>query len=125
MINNCTDAILPEVEYTLKPIQERFVSKGAKMESLSEDTMLKTTDREIKKSKTTPDQSGRPYARHDRLKNKQAIKGKSAEEIWAALKAKVQDFLACWSLRVITAATLIKISDFTDAALYCNEFKLS
>lgn len=56
-------------------------------------------------------------------KNKQLVEGKSAPEIWKALKDKYQDVSSMSQMEVIRKASLIRMSDFASASLYCNAFE--
>lgn len=58
-------------------------------------------------------------------KNIQSIESMTAEEMWKDFKDQFQDISPMTQMQVITKMAVVRMSEYTDPATYCNQFKIA
>lgn len=124
MVNDCIDAIKPAVIPTCQTIIAQYVKAGFNEKDITNADIkveIKEENKEARKCRTKA--AGLIQSRIGQ-KHCQFITSMTAEDMWTALKKKLQDTTPMNHMEIILKASEIKISCYTDPARYCSEFKL-
>ena len=124
-INNCEDAIKPEIQYTRQVIQDRLVALGMLPIEVSPAEIVKRTEQADEKQKDCRAKARGLIKSRVGSKNLQSIESMTAEQMWKDLRDRFQDVSPMTQMQVLTKMAIIKMSDYTDPTTYCNQFKIA
>lgn len=122
MVHNCNGALLPATPTTREAAVQHFASIGFGPSDITNEMtstwMMKKSEREEKAEANALKILRKLVA----PQNREMTLGKSAHEIWNALRNKYKDLSPWYQTEAIRKAYLIHMSDFASVNLYCNAF---
>ena len=122
MVNDCIDAIKPEVILTHKSIIAQYVAAGLNERDVTNTDIKASIKDESKDSRKRRVKAAGLIQSRVGQRHHQFIANMTAEDMWIMLKEKLQDTTPMSQMEVILKASDIKMSSYTDPALYCAEF---
>lgn len=120
--HGCEDGIKPAKEFTWDTVLKDLTDLGFEAGKISNDMICEQLLDGDSRQKERRNRAAELIQTIVGSTNQRFVQDMTAEEMWNSLKATFQDTTPMSQMEVIIKAGFIRMSDFTEAALYCNEF---
>lgn len=118
----CEDGIKPAKEFTWDTVLKDLTDLGFEEGEISNDMICEWLLDGDSRQKERRNRAAGLIQTMVGSTNQRFVQDMTAEETWTNLKANFQDTTPMSQMEVIIKAGFMRMSDFTEAALYCNEF---